>query len=106
MNLHGSEEKIQQLFREMSGEDQRRAPRFAAIVESARSRTADSTGETRHLVFLGAAAVVMVFVVIAMVIVVRGPRSQPRAGSHDQAAVAPPMPEHTDKVQSVVSPVK
>lgn len=89
MNLNGDEKGIQQLFREMSRDDECRAPEFAGVIQAASSRTAGSRDGTRSSAFAWAVAVLFIAVVIATVIVVRNPKPKAPAGLRDEVAVSP-----------------
>ena len=87
MNLNGDEKRIRQLFREMSLDDQRRAPQFASVLAAARSGMARSQNRTRFLRFAMAVAMLCAALLIAMVIIVRS--SKPQGPARDEEAVAP-----------------
>ena len=87
MNLNGDEKRIRQLFREMSRDDQRRAPQFASVLAAARSGIARSQKRTRSLRFAMAVAMLCAALLIAMAIIVRP--SKPQGPAHDEQAVAP-----------------
>lgn len=90
MNLNGDEKRIQQLFREMSRDDQRRAPQFASVLAAARSGMARSQNRTRSLRFAMAVAMLCAALLIAIAIIVRPPKSQGPA--RDEKAAAPTVP--------------
>jgi hypothetical protein len=93
MNLNGDEKRIQQLFRELSLEDGRRAPSFAGVLAAANSGIAHSRYRFRSLRFAMAAAMVCAAVLIAMAIIVNS--SKPRDARDDQAALPAPQPAAT-----------
>jgi hypothetical protein len=108
MNLNGDEKKIQQRFREMSRDDQRRAPEFASVLAAARSGMARSQNRTRSLRFAMAVAMLCAALLIAMAIIVRPSKPQGPAG--DDQAAAPTVPPETPpsivpKQPGVVAPV-
>ena len=92
MNLNGDEKRIQQLFREMSRDDQRRAPQFASVLAAARSGMARSQNRTRSLRFAMAVAILCAALLIAMAIIERP--SKPNGPARDEQAagstVSPP----------------
>jgi hypothetical protein len=90
MNLNGDEKRIQQLFREMSLDDQRRAPQFASVLAAARSGMARSQNRTRSLRYAMAVAMLCAALLIAMAIIVR--LSKPQGPARDDQATAPTVP--------------
>ena len=107
MNLNGDEKRIQQLFREMSGDDQRRAPEFASVLAAARSGMARSQNRTRSLRFAMAVAMLCAALLIAMAIIVRP--SKPNGPARDEQATsltAPPeaSPSNPPKQPGVRAP--
>ena len=90
MNLNGDEKRIRQLFREMSLDDQRRAPQFASVLAAARSGMARSQNRTRSLRFATAIAILCAALLIAMAIIVRS--SKPNGPARDEQAVTPIVP--------------
>lgn len=67
MNLNGDEKRIQQLFREMSRDDQSRVPAFSRVVQGANSRTgATRLGLSRRLA-LTLATLCVVVITLAIV---------------------------------------
>jgi hypothetical protein len=90
MNLNGDEKRIQQLFREMSRDDQRRAPQFDSVLAAARSGMARSQNRTRSLRFAMAVAMLCAALLIAMAIIVRP--SKPQDPGPDEQAVGPILP--------------
>lgn len=92
MNLNGDEKRIQQLFREMSRDDQRRAPEFAGVLAAANSRRARSQNRARSLRFAMPAAMLCAALLIAMTIIVRPSKPQ-RAAHDDQASTPAVQPE-------------
>jgi hypothetical protein len=107
MNLNGDEKRIRQLFREMSLDDQRRAPEFESVL-AAQSGKARSQDRTRSLRLAMAVAMLCVALLIAMVIIVRP--SKPRGSAdHEQASAPPFQPEAPPTVvpsQSIVESPK
>ena len=95
MNLNGDEKRIQQLFREMNRDDQRRAPQFASVLEAAHSGTSRTQRRTRSLRLAMGVAMLCVVILMAMIIVLRG--SKPRA-ANDQALATPVQPESSPSV--------
>ena len=87
MNLNGDEKRIRQLFREMSRDDQRRAPQFASVLAAASSGIARSQNRTRSLRFATAVALLCAALLIAMAIIVRP--SKPNSPARDGQATAP-----------------
>ena len=90
MNLNGDETRIRQLFREMSLDDQRRAPQFASVLAAARSGMVRSQNRTRSLRFATAIAMLCAALLIAMAIVVRS--SKPNGPARDEQATASTAP--------------
>jgi len=90
MNLNGDEKRIRQLFREMSLDDQRRAPQFASVLAAARSGMVRSQNRTRSLRFAAAVAMLCAALLIAMAIIVRS--SKPNGPARDEQAIAPTAP--------------
>jgi len=93
MNLNGDEKRIRQLFREMSLDDQRRAPQFASVLAAARSGMARSQNRTRSLRFATAVVMLCAALLIAMAIIVRP--SKPNGPARDKQATAPAAPPET-----------
>ena len=93
MNLNGDEKRIQQLFREMSLDDQRRAPQFASVLAAAGSGMARSQNRTRSLRFAMAVAMLCAALLIAMAIIVRP--SKPQGPARDEQATGPTIPPET-----------
>lgn len=91
MNLNGDEKRIRQLFREMSRDDQRRAPEFASVLAAATSGMAHSQNRARPLRFAMAAAMLCAALLIATAIIVRP--SKPRGARDDQASTPAVQPE-------------
>ena len=93
MNLNGDEKRIRQLFREMSRDDQRRAPQFANVLAAARSGMARSQNRPRSLRFATAVAMLCAALLIAMAIIVKPSKPQdPARADHAIAPTAPPEP--------------
>lgn len=99
MNLNGDEKRIQRLFREMSSDDQRRAPEFAGVLAAATSRNVRSQNRSRSLRFAMAAAMVFAALLIAMAIIVK-PWKPHGAAALDERASAPAL--HPEVPPSVV----
>src|ERR1700687_5448154 len=93
MNLNGDENRIRQLFREMSRDDDRLAPEFAEVIVAATSTQGCSRLGTRTLALVWMAAVVFIAMVIAVIFAVRPPRSQSLADPGSQVAESPPRIE-------------
>ena len=91
MNLNGDEKRIRQLFREMSLDDQRRAPEFASVLAASTSGMSRSQNRFRSLRFATAVAVVCVALLIAMAIIVRSSKPQVTVAPDAQAS-APTVP--------------
>jgi hypothetical protein len=92
MNLNGDEKRIRQLFREMSLDDQRRAPEFASVLAAAaNSGMTHSQNRTRSLRFAMAVAMLCAALLIAMAIIVKPSKPQ-GAAAH---ASAPAMQTET-----------
>ena len=87
MNLNGDEKRIQQLFREMSRDELRRAPQFAELLAAANSRIARSRNHAGSFRF-AMAAVVCAVLLIAIALTMSAFRSQ-RGESPDQQASVP-----------------
>lgn len=94
MNPNGDEKRIRQLFRDLSCDDQRRAPEFAGVIEAANFRTADSRHRTRTFVLASAVAALCVAVLIAVSFAVRHSRRhlEPRAPAAPTEAAVSPQP--------------
>src|SRR5882672_8495016 len=90
MNLNGDEKRLRQLFREMSRDDQRRAPQFASVLAAARSGMARSQNRTRSLRFATAVAMLCAALLIAMAIILRP--SRPRGPARDEQAAGTTAP--------------
>jgi hypothetical protein len=90
MNLNGDEKSIRQLFREMSLDDQRRAPQFASVLVGGRSGITRSQNRTRSLRFAMAVAILCAALLIVMAIIVRP--SKPQGPARDEQAIAPTLP--------------
>jgi hypothetical protein len=88
MNLNGDEKTIRQLFREMSRDEQGRAPQFAEILSAANSGMTGSQDRARSLRFAMAAAIVFAVLMIAIASVVSSSRSQRGAVPDQQASAA------------------
>jgi hypothetical protein len=93
MNLNGDEKRIRQLFREMSLDDQRRAPEFAGVLAAANSGMASSQNRARPWRFAMAAAMLCAALLIAMAIIVRPSKPQGTAAHDDQASTPAVQPE-------------
>jgi len=93
MNPNGEEKRIRQLFREMSRDDQRRAPEFAGVLAAATSRMARSQNRSRSLRFAMAAAMLFAALLIAMAILVRPSKPQGAPAHDDQASTPAVQPE-------------
>ena len=66
MNTEQTEDKLRQLFSELSAEDSRRAPSFGAIMQGLRSATSTPQGSSPWLRFAaGTAAVVLLIAALA-----------------------------------------
>ncbi|MEK6288337.1 MAG: hypothetical protein AABO57_21685 [Acidobacteriota bacterium] len=92
MNLNGDEKRIRQLFRELSCDEQRRAPEFAGVLEAANSGTAGSRHRTRSFALAPAVAALCVGMLIAVSFAVR--HSKPEApAAPTEAAVSPQSTE-------------
>jgi hypothetical protein len=86
MNLNGDEKRIRQLFREMSRDDQRRAPQFAVTLAAANCGIARSQKHAWSLRFVMAAAILCAVLLIATAIIVSPSKSQRGATPDDQAS--------------------
>jgi hypothetical protein len=106
MNLNGDEKRIRQLFREMSLDDQRRAPQFDNVLAAAQSGRTRSQNRTRSLRVAMAVAMLCVALLIAMVIIVRPSKPRGSAGSENQIVAplvqpdAPPSVAPQPRVES------
>ncbi|MEK6322789.1 MAG: hypothetical protein AABN33_14025 [Acidobacteriota bacterium] len=87
MNLNGDEQRIQQLFREMSRDDERRAPEFASVVEAASSRTRPQNG-TRASALAWAVAGIFIAMLISVSFAVRHPKAQAPTDAGDPVAAS------------------
>lgn len=88
MNQNGDEKRIQQLFREMSRDDELRTPAFSRIVQGANSRTrATRTGLSRRLALTFATLCVAVITLTIGVL-----RYQAPTDSIEQISEVPPTP--------------
>ena len=94
MNLNGDEKRIQQLFREMSRNDARRAPDFEMLVQTGSRSLARSKSGVWALALAGSFAVLLVAVVTAAVLIVRHPKNQSPSDADRPVAesVAPSEP--------------
>ncbi len=92
MNLNGDEKRIQQLFREMSLDDQRRAPQFARLLAEANSGKAHARNRFPALRFAIAVAMLCVALLIAMVVIVKPSKPLDAMVPGDQT-LAPTAPE-------------
>jgi hypothetical protein len=95
MNLNGDEERIRQLFREVSSDDRHQAPQFAVVLAGAKSGM--STSRNRSL-RLAVAAAICALLLIAMAIIVSPPKSQRGSIPEDQAAAPNLRPEAAPSV--------
>lgn len=93
MNLNGDEKRIRQLFREMSRDDQRRAPEFASVLAAANSGIASSQNRARPRRFAMAAAMLCAALLIAMAIIVKPSKPQDAAAHDDRASTPAVQPE-------------
>lgn len=91
MNLNGDEKRIRQLFREMSADDQARAPQFASVV-AACSPIARPQRRTVHLKAAGAVAILCLAVLVAMAIILNNskPKDKPAPDYQAEGPTAPP----------------
>lgn len=97
MNLNGDEKRIRQLFRELSCDEQGRAPEFAGVIEAAHSRTQGTRHRTRSFAIAWAIAALCVGMLIALSFAVRQSKPQP-PGAPMEAVVAPQPTEPTSNV--------
>jgi hypothetical protein len=97
MNLNGDEERIRQLFREVSSDDRHQAPQFAVVLASAKSGMSPSRNRHRSL-RLAAAVAICALLLIAMAIIVSPPKSQRGSIPEDQAAAPNLRPEAAPSV--------
>jgi hypothetical protein len=93
MNLNGDEKRIQQLFLEVSRDDQRRAPQFAGVLAAARSGLARSQNRTRSLRLAIAVTMLCLAMLMAMVVVLRPSKPRGLAARDDQGSAPPVQPE-------------
>ena len=93
MNLNGDEKRIQQLFAEMSLDDQRRAPEFAGVLAAANPGMARSQNRARPWRFAMTVATLGAALLIAMAIIVRPSKPQGAAARDDQASAPAVKPE-------------
>jgi hypothetical protein len=93
MNLNGDEKRIQHLFREMSLDDQRRAPQFAGVLAAANSGMTHSRNRVPSLRFAMAVAMLCVALLIAMAIIVRPSKSRDAVAPDGQASAPAVQPE-------------
>lgn len=93
MNQNGDEQRIQQLFRELSRDDRNRSPQFDVVLAGADS--ALSRSRNQHLQMrLATAAILCALLLIAMAIIVSPSKSQ-RGETPDDRASAPVLPPET-----------
>ena len=105
MNLNGDEKRIRQLFREMSGDDQARAPEFAAVVAAGYSRMARPQSRSAPLKAAAAVAMLCVATLIAIGIIQRS--SKPRGTSAPgYRAEGPTAPEERSNVVALTPGAK
>jgi hypothetical protein len=93
MNLNGDEKRIRQLFRDMSREEERRAPEFARVMAAASSRTGRSQNGTRLFALAWAVSAVVIAILIAVIFAARHSRPQPGVEPGGQVAEAQPSTE-------------
>lgn len=93
MNLNGDEKRIRQLFREMSCDDQRRAPEFADVIEAAASAREGAKHWNHSFVLASAVAALTVVALIGLSFAVRYSKSQvPAAPTNAQVSPQPTEP--------------
>lgn len=104
MNLNGEEKRIRQLFRELSCDEQRRAPEFAGVIEAANSRTAGSRHWTRSFALASTVAALCVGMLIAVSFAVRQSKrhSKPEAPAAPREAAVSRQP--TEPTGNVTAP--
>lgn len=86
MNLNGDEKRIQRLFREMSCEDENRAPVFASVIAAAGSRTDHSQKRTRYFTVAWAVAGILIAMLIAVRVAMRHQETQTQDNPREQVA--------------------
>jgi hypothetical protein len=91
MKLNGDEKRIQQLFREMSSDERRRAPEFADVLAAAKSGRARSLNRALTLRLAMAVATIIVGLLVAMAVIVRP--SKPQGAAAPEQVSAPPLQE-------------
>jgi hypothetical protein len=102
MNLSGDEKRIQQLFREMSRDDELRMPAFSRVVQGGSSRVAPlGSGVSRRLAW---AFAMLCVVVITLAIITLRHRS-PVVRDEQVAAHEQPAQSHAPSIGPVSGPV-
>ena len=97
MNLNGDEKRIQQLFREMSRNDELRTPAFSRVMQGANSRMgATSAGVSRRLALTFA---MLCVVVITLAILTMRLQAPVDLISETPSTPLPPLPNTSDLVQ-------
>lgn len=86
MNPNGDGKRIQQLFREMRQDEERRTPDFASVLTRASSGTARSRSVISYLRLAAGVATICAALLIAMSIITRPSKPQGAATPDDQAA--------------------
>jgi hypothetical protein len=92
MNLNGDEKRIRQLFRDVSRDDQRRAPQFDVVLSNINSGMVLSQNRSRLLRLAMAAAILSAGLLIAAAIILR-PSVTSQGGPASDKASTPVSPE-------------
>src|SRR5436190_20398560 len=91
MNLNGDEKRIRQLFREMSTEEQRRAPEFAAVIAAARSRSGRTQSSTRLFALACAVSALVIAILIGVSFATRYVKVRQPPEPDNQVAESQPL---------------
>jgi len=93
MSQNGDEQRIQQLFRELSRDDRNRSPQFDVVLARAISGKSRSRNRHRPLRLATAAAIFCALLLIAMAIIMSPSKSRRGTTPDDRAAAPAPQPE-------------
>jgi hypothetical protein len=98
MNLNGDEKRIQQLFREMSRDDELRTPAFSRVLQGANSRMgAASVGTSRRLALTFATLCVVVITLAILTL-----RNQAPVDQISESPQPPPAEPGTPNIPPVL----
>ena len=98
MNLNGDEKRIRQLFGEMSAEEQRHTPEFAAVIAAARSSSGRAQSGTRLFALACVAPALVTAIIMGVMLATRYLKTQPQPGESNQVVESPPSTQSAPPV--------